>query len=56
MPKVAPFYSKQTGCKVYHNNSECKDGKSIETKYLVKGTIGNRELCHHCARLNKHGK
>jgi len=56
MPKVAPFYSREPGCKVHHNNSECKVGSNIEAKYLVKGTVGNRPLCSHCAKLNKHGK
>lgn len=32
---------------VYHNDSNCPNGKQIKPEHRVSGT-GNRPLCKHC--------
>jgi hypothetical protein len=36
---------------VYHNNTKCRAGNRIETRYYEQGTDG-RTLCRRCAALN----
>lgn len=52
--KIAPWYSKRHGETVYHNNTQCTDGKRILPQYLMRGTgtlVEHRTLCPQCARL-----
>lgn len=49
MPIIYPWYSEVSV--VYHNNSDCKTGDSIERKKHSPGKAGRR-LCKECRRLN----
>jgi hypothetical protein len=40
---------------VYHHNTSCKAGKSIEKNHHRYGT-DNRPLCKQCARLDAVGR
>ena len=58
--KSSPWYSTErpeaTGPDaVYHDNTTCKPGKSVEKNYRRYGT-DNRSLCRRCAALNATGK
>ena len=56
MPLKSPWHSKlKTRTKVYHDNTACTDGNSIEDRYRVAGT-GDRPKCYHCVRLAAQGK
>jgi len=49
MPRTFPWHSSVSG--VYHNNSECDTGKTIEVETLLQGT-GGKPLCPRCAERN----
>ena len=51
MAKVAPFHSKLSGTRVYHDNNKCTEGNNIERHNRVGGT-GGKPKCDHCKRLN----
>ena len=40
---------------VYHDNSECKDGKRIKPEHRRDGTDG-RPRCEECDRLEREGR
>jgi len=48
--KVNPFYSKQPGTAVYHDNNQCTEGNNIEDKNRESGT-GGLLKCDHCKSL-----
>ncbi len=48
--KVNPFYSKQPGTSVYHDNNQCTEGNNIEASNRESGT-GGHPKCDHCKRL-----
>jgi hypothetical protein len=48
MAKSSPWHS-DTG-NVYHNDTDCTNGKSITKEHRKRGT-GGHPLCHECARL-----
>jgi hypothetical protein len=58
MPYTSPFHTSESEAHpVYHNNSECGDGKRvIRDGHKVDGPGTNRDLCKNCARLNAEGK
>ena len=46
------WHSKKTNvANVYHNNTKCRAGNRIETRYVKQGTDG-RPLCRRCDALN----
>jgi hypothetical protein len=51
MAIIDPIYSIEEKAAVYHNNSECKERKSIETKNVRPG-IGGQPICPQCRQLN----
>lgn len=53
MPRTFPWHSSASG--VYHNNSECDAGKTIEAETLLQGT-GGKPLCPGCAERNRRGE
>ena len=53
MPRTFPWHSSTSG--VYHNNSECDAGKTIEADTLLQGT-GGKPLCPRCAERNRRGE
>ena len=60
MPKVEAFHTnspeyppKQRN--VYHDNSECKDGKRIKPEHRRRGA-DNRPRCDECSRLELEGR
>jgi len=55
MSKVPPFHTNSPEYppehrNVYHNDSDCPDGKRIQQRHRISGT-GNRPLCKECAKL-----
>ena len=40
---------------MYHNNTECEEGKKIEPEHRLTGTVG-KPLCKECEALNAQGK
>lgn len=56
MSYESPWHSiKKDDPEVYHNNTECHTGNSIEKENIRQGTDG-RPLCAECRRLNIGGK
>jgi hypothetical protein len=58
--KSSPWYSTEeledtTAVPVYHDNTACKEGKSIAKNHRRYGT-DNRPLCKRCGTLNATGK
>jgi hypothetical protein len=58
--KSSPWYSTErtdeaTIASVYHDNTACKQGKSIAKNHRRYGT-DNRALCKRCGTLNATGK
>lgn len=57
--KTNPWFSTDTLIvpkeAVYHDNTVCMEGDSIEKKYHRYGT-DNRALCSQCARLDADGR
>jgi hypothetical protein len=53
MGKVAPFHTSEPETPaVYHNNSDCSEGKKIKPEHKVSGTGTGRRLCEVCAGLS----
>ncbi len=55
MSKVSPFHTDSPEYppehrNVYHNDSDCPDGKRIKPWHRKPGE-GNRPLCKECAKL-----
>jgi hypothetical protein len=50
MAHVAPFFSK-LATDVYHNNSQCPEGRAVEPFNRVIGTGGKRP-CAQCQEYN----
>jgi hypothetical protein len=54
MARIAPFHSsKRNSRKVYHDDSECTEGRRIEVAHRLEGTGGHRH-CEHCKQLEAH--
>jgi hypothetical protein len=53
MAKVTPFWTSEDETPaVYHNQSECSEGKKIKPQHKVVGTPpAGRRLCKVCADL-----
>ena len=52
MGNVAPFHTSESETSaVYHNNSNCSEGKKIKPPHKVIGTGSGRSLCKVCAGL-----
>ena len=52
MPRTLPFHStKPSAPHVFHNNTDCPDGKLAEGPQWSAGD-GDLPLCQICARLN----
>ena len=50
MPRTFPWHSKTSN--VYHNNSDCNVGRTIQQKDRLQGT-GGKPLCQKCSDLNR---
>jgi hypothetical protein len=61
MPKVEAFHTNHPEDDppkhrdVYHDNSECKDGKRIKPEHRRRST-DNRPRCDECDRLELEGR
>jgi len=56
MSRVSPFHTDSEEYppehrKVYHDDSDCPEGKRIENKHRKTGTDG-KTLCKECAKLH----
>lgn len=50
MANMRPWHSiRETDRKVYHDDSRCSEGESIETEFRREGTEGLRK-CDECQR------
>jgi len=57
VPRVPAFHTSEPETPpVYHNNSECHEGKKIKPWHRVEGEGVGRRLCEICAELNAQGK
>src|SRR5665647_1277112 len=55
--RCSPFHTSEPETPaVYHNNSECSEGKKIKPEHRVSGEGSGRRLCEICAKLNAEGK
>jgi hypothetical protein len=52
MLKRSPWHSTQSN--VYHDNTECNTGNSMDPENVRQGT-GGKQLCEECQRLNNAG-
>ena len=51
MAKVSPFHSKLPETKVYHDESRCTEGNTIERRNRVAGKGGLRK-CSRCKEIS----
>ena len=50
---ATPYYTKEPETPaVYHNKTNCPDGKRIFGKNKVVGDTGGRDLCKECPKVD----